>query len=697
MAWAADCPSDTTKTNTLALTRADGPADAEIAVDRPRLDTAWVLRNCSSTAVVVTLPKVTLHGPSGAMHDLEWWHPDLVLVPERDPGLRLPARDARLLLLRSAKDAGLYPGLHTAAIRAESDQDGWAPLLATFRVKYAVAKPPEAIASAPVTSHYANLFHRPKSIEYRIPVRGSAAAGAAPVLSAESLTRKTGDDAKWVEALAAPEPTASAVVVRNGTGVYALRFDNVQSPGRYDAQLRLHQPGYADTTAPLTFYVRDQPGVAFLFILLGVVASYLMSLYGVVWRPRLLAQVRLGTIFDHLGAAEAAARGDADATALVHRVLEGFKTAVKDTQPRRTPLDDATVQLYADIARALPSWSATIARLKALRPESVGQEMLSLLSDHAQALVATPLDPVKVKAALDALADMPRTAAAKAAAALDGAIKTFANVLSSAASQDAGFATAHGHIIRAQELSATGRVQEALGAYDAAVQAYVDHYAQRLAVRADLARKEPGVVETDWHVICEDTQQALKAVAAARSGEAKLRGLQQAARVFLLACADSLRRYAAAEHPDKLDAVNARLADLKTALDGGDVATAFAQFEAVADALGQQRAGQGMGAAGGPGAAAPAFDAVQVFALPTTWEAVSAVGAVASTEATLHTTDRLLSLLVLVVASMAGLGVVWAKDPAWGGWSAYLGAFLFGLAADQFTKSGVAALRALKP
>jgi hypothetical protein len=40
---------------------------------------------------------------------------------------------------------------------------------------------------------------------------------------------------------------------------------------------------------------------------------------------------------------------------------------------------------------------------------------------------------------------------------------------------------------------------------------------------------------------------------------------------------------------------------------------------------------------------------------------------------------------------------VWSKDPAWGGAASYLGAFLLGLAVDQFTKTGVAALRAAKP
>jgi hypothetical protein len=300
-----------------------------------------------------------------------------------------------------------------------------------------------------------------------------------------------------------------------------------------------------------------------------------------------------------------------------------------------------------------------------------------------------------VKAALDALTAMPETARTKATVELRAAILRLDELLSAAT--DAGLVAARAQAVRARSLLEANRFDDALAAYDAAVLQYADHFVQVFRKLADPTQPQPvGVDAQDWKEICALTREELNSVTATRSGEERLRGVQRAARVYLLSCAKSLRGYAASKHVAKLPAIDPLLADLAKALDEGNVATAIEKFDAAVAVLAGPSGGI-MGAVGAPSAAALAFDAVAVFDLPSSWDTVSRDGAARAAEASIETNDKLLSVLVLIVASLAGIGTVWSKDPTWGGWGAYLAAFLFGLAADQFTKSGIAALRGLKP
>ena len=66
--------------------------------------------------------------------------------------------------------------------------------------------------------------------------------------------------------------------------------------------------------------------------------------------------------------------------------------------------------------------------------------------------------------------------------------------------------------------------------------------------------------------------------------------------------------------------------------------------------------------------------------------------AAAITERVLAWSDIAISIFVLIVAGAIGVQTLWVDNLTWGGGAAYLAAFLWGFAADQFTHAGVTAL-----
>lgn len=698
-AW-CDCPApvdqkarDTPAPGVL-LERLGGAGDNEIAVDQPRVVIPWLLRACAVDKASVKLPDVELRGPNGEVHRLEF--ADAGGKALRDKPVALMRGDPMLLLLRSTDGALLAPGSHVGVVRVHDASASAPQALAAvpIRLKHTRSTVPAMIASAPVTSHDVDIFHGSRMLELRQLVRVHDSGSARPTLRAESLTRRRSDSAQTAEPLEPPAAPASAASAADGSTTYTLAFDQIDAPGRYDAVLRLAQDGYTDQTSKLTFYLRDPAWLAFLFILLGVIASYGMGLYGAVWRPRLVSRQRIGTVIDQLRSAEAAAEGDAESLALVRQVTARLEAAWNDARSRRTPIDEATVSTYAEIAQALQTWPAVVARLKAIQPASVGLALLDELRDAGKAFSAAKLDVEAVKKASATLAGMPDAARKKGAEALAKAIAELEKLLHNATAP--GLAAARTQVTRAEGLLSESRFDDALAAYDTAVAQYADHYGAVLEALADKSKTAPiGVRRDDWDTICDDTRRVLAESAAAWGGEARLRALQMAAKVYLSSCAASLRRHTQGLPQATRDAVEARLVEMDAALEAGAIATATEKFDAaVAVVTAGAATGSVMGGAPVPGTT---FDAVAVFDLPSAWPSVARPGAAADAQESIWRFDLLLSLIVIVVAGIAGVEAVWSKDPAWGGAASYLGAFLFGLAVDQFTKTGVAALRAMKP
>jgi hypothetical protein len=84
---------------------------------------------------------------------------------------------------------------------------------------------------------------------------------------------------------------------------------------------------------------------------------------------------------------------------------------------------------------------------------------------------------------------------------------------------------------------------------------------------------------------------------------------------------------------------------------------------------------------------------VTVFGFPPSWARLASPNAGTRATRAIDLGDVAVSTVVLVVAGATGVQVLWVPDLTWGGWTAWLAAFLWGFATDQFSHAGVKALR----
>lgn len=683
---AAECPAaEKGAAKTAVQLERLGAANAgdEIELTRPHVRLAWLLRSCGDKASV-RLPDVVVHGETGGAYRLRFV--DESGQPLREQTLALGTQP-QLVLLRSLDAAPLPAGQHVGLLRVQ-DAAGQPLLAQALRLKHKPASVPAAVAAASASVHEAAVFHRPQAVELGLRVRLTEPGASWPVLQVQALARRLSDSA--AEPLPATAATARAASTPDGSLVYTLTLPDIEGPGRYDATLRLSSPGHADQAPSLVFYVRDSALVAFVFIFLGVLASYLMGRWGIDWRPRLVLRQRMSAIVGRLIAVERELAFDTEAQAIVQQALKQLQGTWEDGRARRTAPDDATLNLHADIARAFEAWPPLLKRFAGLRPETLARQLRQEVLATGTALAAPKPTADSVKTALDTLAALPQAAHARAAEALGAAIRGLGQNLGATAAPAAVAALAE-----ARKAFDAADFDTARKAYERAVLPYTERLVSELRAKADAKQPQPaGINQHDWPTICKATQDVLATWPAAADSEARLAVLQQAARVFLDNGATALARYPKQASLSAADtaALQGHLDTLRARLEEGSVAAALQAFEdASAVAAGRGSGVQGLAAGG-----VSTFDALQVGDVPDAWPVFTRDGAEADARADIARNDALLSLFVLVAAAAAGIEAVWAKDLAWGGLASYAAAFFFGLASDQFTKAGITALRALK-
>lgn len=692
-AGAADCPLDEKggpNQSSIMLERPGVAAAAdEVTIDRPQVVVAWLLRSCGGKTVV-RLPGVSLLDGRGSLHRLEFVDESGKLVPTEGVDL---TKQPKLVLLRSEGNALLPPGTHVALLRVQDAAGKETLATMPLRIKHTASSVPAVMAGASAVAHDAALLHRSQTVSMDVRVRPAAAGASWPILQVETLARRAGDTATVVEPLRAPAEPAGAASSPDGSVTYKVDFPNIDSPGRYDASLRLSAPGHTDQSLGLAFYVRDPAWLAFVFILLGVAVSYLIGRYGVDWRPRLVLRQRMSSFVVRLRAVGQALASDSGAQAEVKTALQSLEAAWNQAYARRAAPDEATLALLADIVLAFEAWPGLLKKIGEVQPATLSRTLREEVIATGLVLSAAKPDAEKVMQALAALSSLPGTMRARAVEVLKHAIEKLDGYLASTG----GLPAAQADVARAQRELDAGQVDTARAAYDAAVLPYVNRLAEDLKKVADPAALPPvGVVQADWPVICKETQEALDALAGAAGSEARLAALLEAVRVYVGSCARSLEGYLAdpAVTDAQRDAAKPHLATVRTELASGNAAAARVAYDKAVGVVAGAAGGNAMGPAAGT---LVAFDALQVGDLPDPWHVFTREDEDQRARDTIGRYDWVLSLFVLFAASAAGIEAVWAKNPAWGGLGAYAAAFFFGLASDQFTKAGIAALRALKP
>ena len=602
-------------------------------------------------------------------------------------------------------DAGIYRALLRATVIDAGKETALDPVPITItrtHVLPAVELSPGSAKSVRARWFQKSLTARPALTAY---TSGSAVTLPAPYLvqATRKSTVDAGEGTDTRMRLSVPASGAAPTRVEPGRPTpLDLALEVFAGPGRYDAVVRFASAGYKPLDAKLVVFVREPASLAFFFVFLGVLISFVIQLWGTVIQPARDLRLRMATLLESVETARRQAGPAADDPE-VRALLDGIETSLgKRASPKwyQRPQVAASLDVFDAIVPALPTWISLWSQLDQVHPESVRAQHRATLIDARQKFIANAPDPAQVQAAVQALDQMPEKIRADVATAL---AKSIGNLDASlAADPRQTMVAVRLRLQSAADRLTAGQVEAAIGIYDQAVRDYVAEMAKTLAERAGAAQPTPpGLDPAEWQELTRQTRAALEGSGAPKDVDAALEQLRQATRAYVQGFSAGLLRALAGKGEDERGPVEAASKKVDTALAADDLVGAWRALdeEQAAYAGAQALSGKAMGrkqqddlaeatqAPGGTRDAGGAFD------LPGWGARLSRPGAARRIARRTFLGDLAVSAVVLAIAGLTGVETLWAPNPVWGGPLAYLAAMLMGFAADRFTQVAVAAFK----
>ena len=623
--------------------------------------------------------------------------PQLIRLEAR--GMQGVSLNARLL------DAGIYRALLRATVIDGGKETALDPVPITVIRTHTVPAVEFTTASAlPVEVPW---FGNSVKATPKLSAYTSGNAITLPVPYLAQSTRRSAVDAS--EGTATPmslsDPASGAATTRVEPGrptPLAFTLSDLKGSGRYDAVVRFASAGYKPLDAKLVVFVREPATLAFFFVFVGVLISFVIQLWGTVIQPARELRLRVAKLLESVETARRQAGPVADDPD-VRGLLKGVETSLGQRASARwyeRPQVAASLDVFDTIVPALETWISLWGQLGQVHPASVRALHRATLIDARQKFIANMPDPAQVQAAVQALDQMPEKIRTDVATALAKSIGDLDASL--AADPRQAMVAVRLRLQSAADRLTAGQVEAAIGIYDQAVRDYVAEMAKTLSQRAGPAQPTPpGLDPAEWQELTEQTRAALAGIGAPQDVDAALEQLRQATRAYVQGFSAGLLRALAGKGDDVSQPVEAAAAKVDQALQANDLVGAWRALdeEQVAYAGAQALAGQPMGrkqqddlseATRAPGGT---LDTGGAFDLPGWWARLSRPG---SAERIAHRTflgDLGVSAVVLAVAGLTGVLTLWAPNPVWGGPLAYLAAVLMGFAADRFTQAAVAAFK----
>lgn len=504
-----------------------------------------------------------------------------------------------------------------------------------------------------------------------------------------------------------------------------LILTKLRGTGEYSAKIRVASADTTPVDADLTILVKDNWLVAVFFILVGVVSSYVIRRYTKESRPKLVALRTLTDIRDALDKVQSDA-GELDDKEKT--VIDGLRNqiAILDRDLARGTTSDTGASALKDLQDKLaflPPWLTIGRKLRNVSPPS---------------LVGTP------SAKWEAIADSyfltkgvgaaPMDTLTAIRAEIDKAVKDnlLARILefqktaddhkaSQPASADAIEAGVVPLLAKAKEEATNDKLLEATATFQDARRSYGRIIAQQLTAELR-GQPPPGFTQEEWDSLRRQLEVKLDEIKALRETDPALAlsQFEAANQHYIEALIRAMRKAVAASatalasgvlSQDAQNAVQSKLDNGIKALDIGEVALGTGQtddarksYQQAADALREvsneiQKAGGGQ----------LGFSLSQVLPSLMTMPSLAGIKQTTSVpESKLRAMskrdkftllideyDLWLNVMILLIATVVGLNVLWASDPAWGGWKAYITALLWGLGLQQAggaTQDGLSAV-----
>jgi hypothetical protein len=531
-----------------------------------------------------------------------------------------------------------------------------------------------------------------------------------------------------------PAAPAEYTIEPLGHAEFFLTICGVSEAGEYNGIVRISNRETNPVDKAVTIYVKKSGWIAFLFIFLGVAASYLMRRWTKEEKPRLEAERRVGDLERRLK----------DIVTSVGTVQN--KTEVEVLAALRDSLDKARTEVERGY---LVTATATV--------DVVEKKIANLLSWHNAGRRLTAAEAAGNVATIrrdwEAMGDTYFTAGAPKddfAAALSAILKAIDDASKARVVRDVaefrkrveGERTSRPEIAvdldnavkplldEASDHGEKARVVEADDALMRSKAAFASVLAKALILT--LARPAPiGFTPQEWTAAGailkpagEDVQR--KAASAATSADANetIKAYEKVNRQYLdkvLSAAETqvtaLRADVKASStipPDQRTELEKQLDEAantlkvgRAQLDNDDYNGATGRYqEATKIIVPISEKLQRGGGALAVGAGAAATPARLLAAIPASFAALPYDGDVAAPERpaiqlperitdVIERYNLLLNLGVLLIATLLGMKLLWADDAVWGGWTAYTVAFLWGMGLQQVGGAGFEGLPAL--
>jgi hypothetical protein len=497
-----------------------------------------------------------------------------------------------------------------------------------------------------------------------------------------------------------PENVTTTVVPEN----VKFTLAGIRQAGRYDATVRLRGDAYQGKDVAVTVYAREPGWLAVVLIAFGLLVSIGLRTFANFTRPRQQNEQRAATLFAELQQAAMEASGDEISVGLVQQLRRDLTDFWNDLVAKGKLTDLAALDIYDLKVRLVPLWISLRKRVKTLKPASVQSEFSAELDSARVVLINRAATNDDVNTQVKALDGMPVAMDSELLTALSAQVtKLRAEVERDARPEARAIAAEMKKVGTPATLS---DLPAALARIDELQRQYYIFCATELSQR--LPSDPPtGVLPGEWNGTTTLIGMAVTRIRDARTGAEAGDEFVSAWRRFLVTTATGLQREVVnriglSNKPEPYKVLKEQLDGVLESIKAGDLHTASHDLDVAIEAFKQLLKGAALGGVEQAALtaltglvdqpAAGSSDVVDMWRGGASAEALQRPDAMRVIGASAAASFKLFLFAVIVLAIATGFKTLWLDDWIWGGSSAYLAAFLWGVAFDQFSQAGLTAL-----
>jgi hypothetical protein len=507
-----------------------------------------------------------------------------------------------------------------------------------------------------------------------------------------------------------------------GYKVYPYLIKDLREPGEYAGTFRIGSLDRTPIDKPISIFVKDSGGVAFLFIFLGVLASYLIRYWTKEGRPKLEVLRRIADVSYDLDEVIKEEKSPGETENNVFLGIRGMLSkSERNVREGTGGSQDSTISELETKVKNLASWLTLGNELDAVTPP----EIVATSADNWKALadsyfLSSPADAGAFTKTIDSIkADIAESLKDAANKQLEDfherlvAFKTaHPNTMFLKAAED-GIADAS---LKIQ----TGKTKEALSALENAKAAYARAAADSL--QDILAGIMPlGFTQDSWQQLGGDLNRQIPAIFQEPDATKAIQLFDELNRKYIRAVADSLNQMVARLKgeadangnlpPDRkmqlakdLQTATTNLEKALAEVDNGSADYAldlYTESAALVTEVDGEIGKTGTRPLGAHTLIANVANLLSPMPEPLNFSSFAKLTGSGRKlprnviSEWIRRYDFLLNVGFLIIATVLGLKLLWADSAVWGGLKDYVVAFLWGLGLQQIGASGLDGLPAI--